>query len=99
MPKSRCLALIRIMANCFQWLKGIATIVLRCNAAPRADEVGSACYLIARAAPAAGQSLDTALFQQVAQVTGRGGFGYLGHSLVLSGARLLGLMSAPWQGC
>lgn len=28
MPKSSCLALIRIMANCFQWLKGIATIVL-----------------------------------------------------------------------
>jgi hypothetical protein len=27
-PKSSCLALIRIMANCFQWLKGIATIVL-----------------------------------------------------------------------
>lgn len=40
--------------------------------------------LIPCAAPPARQSNDAALFQQVAQVTGRGGFGYLGHGLVLS---------------
>lgn len=74
------------MANCFRVLKGIATIVLWCDDAPSADELSSACYLVTGAAPATGQSLDAALFQQVAQVTGRGGFGYLGYGLVLGGA-------------
>lgn len=71
------------MANCFQSLKGITTIVLWCDDAPSADELSSACYLVTRAAPTTGKSLDAAFSQQVAQMTGCGSFGYLGHGLVL----------------
>lgn len=51
-PESECLTLMRIMANCFQWLKGIATIVLWRDDAPRAEGLSSECYLVTGAAPA-----------------------------------------------
>lgn len=43
-------------------------------------------YLVARTAPAAGQTGKTALFNKVAQVARGGGFRDLGHGLVLGGA-------------
>lgn len=54
------------MANCFRVLKGIATIVLWRDDAPGAEGLSSACYLVTGAAPATGQPLDAAFFQQVA---------------------------------